>query len=699
MSDITVQSDGTSITVAASGPQGIQGPAGSGSPDDQQQIIYVSKVGIDTASGLNFNAAKLTIGAAITAAAAMTPSVTNQVTVQVIDGGTYQEALTLPEWVHIFGPNAGIDGLLDVSNNCVVDVRRLQNTLTSTQCVKKADSGGLSKVSCALMIVAANQQGVRCFAGQIGLTIGTMVIDDAEGLVAQNGSRITFNIQYVLMTNGSDFIKTNLAGVTSNSFFGEALRIEDDGTSRFLVANAVGDMIDVQAGSVAVNMLYDLGTDTVLNLYANTTTGTRIDGTNTQINIMDLAGDSNLQGDLNVEGDLTGPSITSINDAIDFIEDGPIKIDTLANLSQYLNGSVYELPVGDYLFRKDINWGTATIDLITTNGKYNFSGANFTEHTYTGTAPWITTGTTGVSLIISDMFITTATATSIVLSDGNSLILRIVVFAGCKKAVDLDNMAFLTVPDAVPMVGCEEGMTLNNVGSINMAFPQWNSGQDLGGIAIDVSGAASERIIIAQLDSRPEATEAFFNFAANYGGDVSILGGIHTTGGGDFLAAGSRDQNDVDIQIGDVKNVTSSKSTVAIYIAPGDDVSTTIVLDTQVIIAGTFTEDVAQRYTTTAAGRITYVGKEDMVANFIAKFLSTPASGNNKNYDFYLRLNGTTLIDISYDTINVDAGTPQKAGLIGAVSLVTNDFLELIVIGRAGTPTNLTCEALALIIT
>lgn len=278
---------------------------------NQDQLIYVSKVGNDSNNGFNIEASKLTIGSAITAAIALSPLESNQITIQIVDSGDYQGDITIPEWVHIFAPNAEIDGRTTISNNCVLTARRLQNTLASTQCIRKTDGGGLSLVTATLMIVASNQEGVRCFGGQIGLNIGTMAIDDGAGMVAQNGSRIVFDVQYVSMTNGSNLLQTNLAGITSNSLYGQCLRVEDDNTSTFLVADAVGDMIDVTAGSVAVLELYDLGTDTILNLYANTTTGTRTDGTNSQANVMDLSGVSNLQGDLTIEGTLTNTAVTA----------------------------------------------------------------------------------------------------------------------------------------------------------------------------------------------------------------------------------------------------------------------------------------------------------------------------------------------------------------------------------------------------
>jgi len=744
------------IEVAAVGRQGIQGPigpSGGGGLIDQLQMIYVSKVGNDANSGLNIGLAKLTITAAITAAALMTPSESNQVTIQVIDAGDYQENPVLPEWVHIFGPNAGIDGLLEVSNNCVVDVRRLQNSVSSTQCVKKADSGGLSKVSTTLMIVTTNQEGVRCFAGQIGLTVGTMTIDSAEGLVAQNGSRILFNIQYVSMTNGSDFLKTNLAGVTSNSFFGEVLRIEDDNTSRFLVANAVGDMIDVQAGSVEVLELYELGTDTVLNLYANTTAGTRIDGTNSQANIMDLSGTSNLQGDINVEGALSGPTIEAklengdnvselVNDAgyltsvpvdsvntqtgavvldADDVSDsattnkyttaaeitklsgiealaqvntidsgdnislltndvpylsqattGTIYISSLADIAQFLNVGVYELPAGRYEFTASVDFVTATISLEDINGCYNFVGSCLPLISYSGTASFITSPTTGIILQLCGLFITTPSATCAELSNGNSVIMNIAVLFNCQLGLDIDTFDFITLI-AAPIIGCDDGIQATNVKTITARLPQYNGGANVGGSYLTAMGALSERLIMSTIDAQPESTESFLNIDATYGGDVSLGLGVLKTGGGTFFDAAGRNQVDVDINVASVKNVADSGNVFSGHFT-GNTTDTVIVsAGTAVKINAVWNTVGAVRFTFDATGTATYIGKEfiSISASIIAT--TEPAAGGEKLAAAYLALNGV-IIPTSKGVAAVKSGA--QIGAVALIALNTGDTVE-----------------------
>ena len=407
---------------------------------------------------------------------------------------------------------------------------------------------------------------------------------------------------------------------------------------------------------------------------------------------LSLAGGA-ITGNLDIGGDLT------VTGSIQGFESGSFKIiSSFDDIADFKTGSVYNLPEAAYFWAAALNFGSDTINLNDANGIYMFYGANFKQLTYTGITPFISTDKTGVSIDFIRIFLSTPNATCLKLQNGNSCILEFPVFIGCKTCVDLDTMAFCTA-DKLAMVGCERGLILKDVQTMSVQVGQWSGGQDNSGIAFDLSGAASERFFMTSSDSRPEATECFINVQASYGGLVDLAAGVHTPGGGDFFSSAGRNQNDKDISVTAIQFVTSSKSTAALHVAPGDEAATTVVLNTQVLIAGAFTEDVAQRFMTNAAGRATYIGNETRIFDFIVKFQGTPTTGNNKNYDFYMRVNGSVLVDISFDTINADAGTPQKAILIGEVELSTNDYIELIVIGRATAPTNITCEGIAIVIT
>ena len=359
---------------------------------------------------------------------------------------------------------------------------------------------------------------------------------------------------------------------------------------------------------------------------------------------------------------------------------------------------VYTLPTADrYYFRGAQNYGTDRIELTETNGIYAFTGSHFDQLTYTGTGNFISTTSTGQSLNLIHMFITAATGTAIKMTNFNSCIMEFPVFINCKTCIDLDIGAFFT-NEVLVMVACENGVIAKDVGTMSARIIQWSVGRNaVDAVAVTMMGAASERCFISQADSRPLSNECYLDIQADYAGLVDLVGGVHTTGAGDFFKAGSRNQNDVDIAVTAIQNVTSSHSTVALHVSTGDELATTIIDGVETVIAGTYTTSLAQRFTVDGA-KVTYIGNETEGFGLALKCLAVPASGNDRDYDFYIRKNGTTLIPISYDlVISVAAGSPQKVVCVGSVELSTGDFLEPIVIAQ-GNNNNVTCSAMAFII-
>lgn len=89
-----------------SGPTDWEESGGAGV--EEVRTLYVGKHGDDGNAATSVSSAKLTIGAAITAAIALVPTGASPVVIRVLDSGTYDEAITLPAYVSLDGPNAHV---------------------------------------------------------------------------------------------------------------------------------------------------------------------------------------------------------------------------------------------------------------------------------------------------------------------------------------------------------------------------------------------------------------------------------------------------------------------------------------------------------------------------------------------------------------------------------------------------------------
>lgn len=93
--------------------------------DDYENVIYVAKGGADTNSGKNIETPKLTFGAAITAAAAETPSPTKKYAIVCLDDGIYAENITMGAFVDFYAPNAKIEGTVGIVGGSHFTLREL----------------------------------------------------------------------------------------------------------------------------------------------------------------------------------------------------------------------------------------------------------------------------------------------------------------------------------------------------------------------------------------------------------------------------------------------------------------------------------------------------------------------------------------------------------------------------------------------
>lgn len=214
-------------------------------------VLFVSKDGLDTNSGRSPAASFLTIGAAITAATALTPSEANQILIRVLDSGVYIENLTLVAYVSLEAPGATLVGSLTIPSNCYVtlfghyasdsnqtmvskvnpsgsgfytvkiqDARGLTGDLIENRNILNISSGSVLFVSVGVMYVTASGKGIADGGapdfGHVHFLIADLYLtgNDAVGISA--GSNNTNLIGYIdhILELGT---LTGCIGIRSNS--------------------------------------------------------------------------------------------------------------------------------------------------------------------------------------------------------------------------------------------------------------------------------------------------------------------------------------------------------------------------------------------------------------------------------------------------------------------------------------------------
>ena len=100
--------------------------------------------------------------------------------------------------------------------------------------------------------------------------------------------------------------------------------------------------------------------------------------------------------------------------------------------------------------------------------------------------------------------------------------------------------------------------------------------------------------------------------------------------------------------------------------------------NTPALVAGTWVEQEANKFTTTAAGRSTYDGADDITVPVQARASIAPVSGSNINFSLYIAFNGT-VVSVTQVKGRASSGDPVTISTFHQQSFTTNDYIELYV--------------------
>ena len=247
------------------------------------QVVYVAKWGNDTNSGLSVDRALLTIGAAITAALALTPSATNRISVSVLDAGTYVEDLTCESYVDINGATASLDGVVTLVDNMTLRMweiapssgsnrqllRKTAGNTASFAFVDRIDSRNVTSSRCVYNIAANSILFVWCTQMFVGA--GNIGVGDSAVLTGHVHLKVP---DLYLAGNGAIGIDATDTASTILGYIDHILEVGTPTSTIGINVGATGSVRLVSAQLIA-DTAYSVTAGGVLHLICSDITGAR----------------------------------------------------------------------------------------------------------------------------------------------------------------------------------------------------------------------------------------------------------------------------------------------------------------------------------------------------------------------------------------------------------------------------------------
>jgi hypothetical protein len=270
---------------------------GGGPGKAATDAVYVAKTGLDAFDGLHPERPKLTIGAAITAAAALIVAGADKVRVEVLDGGSYNENLVLGPDMILHAPAATVVGTLQLDDGCSALLDRQYPSAANDQVlIARITTGGGEVSSYRANIVDGRGVGgavtgtiniqnesetgvIFCWVGQVFVAQGGFGIRDSA---AAGFGHIHFilNDLYLAGNNAIGLRNTN-AATNLIGYIDHILEIGTPTGTKGIQILASGGIVKLTASEIVADEAYDLAGGT-LYLSCPKVTGT-LTGTPTSI--------------------------------------------------------------------------------------------------------------------------------------------------------------------------------------------------------------------------------------------------------------------------------------------------------------------------------------------------------------------------------------------------------------------------------
>ena len=236
------------------------------SPVEEANILYVGQYGDDGNDGSNPSQAVLTIGQALTLAAAEIPAIDNQITIRCSDASIYTEDVDIPSYVHIDMPNAAIVGNITLEDASSLTAREIS---CSAGTLLDKDSGALTAiVNVKYASATSGATGITCTSGYLIFNADLVSVDTGSAFTVGAGAYLNAIVNTIYLTGIGNAISIDALGYIA--------------ITASVIMGATGTAINMSTGVliatvnyIVCNTAYLLGASAITALTSSYISGTR----------------------------------------------------------------------------------------------------------------------------------------------------------------------------------------------------------------------------------------------------------------------------------------------------------------------------------------------------------------------------------------------------------------------------------------
>lgn len=353
----------------------------------------------------------------------------------------------------------------------------------------------------------------------------------------------------------------------------------------------------------------------------------------------------------------------------------------LSDLPTAAAGKIILAAATTYLFGSNINIGTDFLDFGAGTGISALSAFTATI-TYTGTSPMLQGA--DVNVTIKDLTLNAANADLFSWVDtgggGNSIVIVSDLLVLACKTVGTFNDINTLVIDGATVMNCTDGLVFLGNSQTGLRLESFSMlSTDTGYIGIDFTGSTMQTVFMAGLilaggtgSIGIKGDAGSVNITANF---IANVGGVQFQGVTTPLSGITVDDFRWNFQGNGAVPDTMPDSLITLN---SNATATVISVGVPTLVEGAWVEERTSQFTTTAAGRVTYIGERALTGPMLISMTIDPASGTNKSVRAFVALNGTAIAS-SGMAINIGSGDPKQLTIPWQLTLSTNDFLEVFI--------------------